>query len=133
MKGFWLTDDELLALRAAHRAERNRRAAYKINAVILLGTGWKLKAVKEALLLDEETLRSYIIKYKNNGVEGLLDTFYQGSSSLLSESQQVLLRETLEDKIYLTSQEVIQYVRDTFSVDYSLSGMRDLLHRLGYE
>lgn len=52
---------------------------------------------------------------------------------MLSENQQILLRETLEDNIYLTSQEFIPYVRDTFSVDYSLSGMRDLLHHLGYE
>lgn len=85
MKDFWLTDDELLALRAAYRAERSRRAAYKINAVILLGTGWKLKEVKEALLLDEETLRSYILKYKNKGVAGLLETRHQGRSCLLSE------------------------------------------------
>ena len=49
-----------VALRSAHRAERNRRAAYKINAVILLGTGWTLAEVSEALLLDDETLRSYV-------------------------------------------------------------------------
>lgn len=133
MRDFWLTDDELLALRAAHKAERNRRSAYKINAVILLGTGWKLKDVKEALLLDEETLRSYILKYRSHGVEGLLETHYQGRTCLLTEDQQTALCEALEDKIYLTSQEVIQYVSDQFSVDYSVSGMRDLLHRLGYE
>jgi len=33
----------------------NASAAYKINAVILLGTGWTLVTVKAALLLDEET------------------------------------------------------------------------------
>jgi transposase len=133
MKNFWLTDNELLELRTAHRAERNRNSAYKINAVILLGTGWKLKAVKEALLLDDATLRSYILKYKSLGIEGLLETHHHGRASLLSEEQQNVLREALEDKIYLTSHEVIQYVSDTFSVNYSVSGMRDLLHRLGYE
>ena len=56
MRNFQLTDHELKELRAAHSAERNRNAAYKINAVILLGTGWKLKNVKAALLLDDETL-----------------------------------------------------------------------------
>ena len=35
MNNFWLTEDELKDLRAAHRAERNRKAAYKINAIIL--------------------------------------------------------------------------------------------------
>ena len=60
MSKFHLTPVQVQELRLAHRAERNRNAAYKINAVILLGTGWKLKAVKEALLLDDETLRSYV-------------------------------------------------------------------------
>ena len=62
MKDFHLSLGQIAGLRAAHRAERNRRAAYKINAVILLGTGWTLKDVKEALLLYDETLRSYVEK-----------------------------------------------------------------------
>ena len=58
MKGFTLTEEELDLLRSAHRdAKRtNANAAYKINAVILLGTGWTLKKAKSALLLDDETL-----------------------------------------------------------------------------
>ncbi len=55
MKDFVLKNDELVVLRAAHKVERNLRGAYKINAVILLDTGWRLKQVKEALLLDDET------------------------------------------------------------------------------
>jgi len=64
MKKFRLSQEQVFELRTAHSAERNRNAAYKINAVILLGTGWKLKDVKQALLLDDETLRSYVEKYQ---------------------------------------------------------------------
>ncbi len=39
MKDFLLKNDDFVVLRAAHKAECNRRAAYKINVVILLGTG----------------------------------------------------------------------------------------------
>jgi len=55
MENFYLNKEDVNELRTAHSAERNRNAAYKINAVILLGTGWKLKDVKKALLLDDET------------------------------------------------------------------------------
>jgi transposase len=135
MKDFWLTEDQLNELREAHRAERNRNAnaAYKINAVILLGTGWTLKVVKEALLLDDETLRSYIEKYNAGGIEALIKTNYQGRNSYLNKKQQEQLCGELETKIYLTTTAIIDYVKDTFSIDYSISGMRDLLHRLGYE
>jgi len=76
MKDFLLTSDELVVLKAAHKAERNLRAAYKMNAVILLGTGWKLKHVKKALLLDDETLRSYVEKYREDGIQKLILTHY---------------------------------------------------------
>ena len=51
----------------------------------------------------------------------------------LSDSQQAKLCEELESKIYLTTHSVIEYVRGNFEVEYTPSGMRDLLHRLGYE
>jgi transposase len=133
MKNFWLTDNQLIELRAAHRAERYRNAAYKINAVILLGTGWKLRQVKEALLLDDETLRSYVEKYKSGGVKKLLETNHQGRSCHIDDSQQEVLCEKLESTIFLTTAAVIDYVEKEFGVHYSPTGMRDLLHRLGYE
>jgi len=76
MKNFHLNKKEVDDLRAAHRAERHRNAAYKINAVILLGTGWTLKNVKKTLLIDDETVRSYVDKYQQSGIEALLQTNY---------------------------------------------------------
>lgn len=74
MKGFNLTDSELSELRIAHRQARasNASTAYKINAVILLGTGWKIKIVMKALLLDDNTLRRYASLYREGGVELLM-------------------------------------------------------------
>nr|MBX2859121.1 IS630 family transposase [Cellvibrionaceae bacterium] len=133
IENFTLTTEQVSALRVAHRAEQNRHAAYKINAVILLGTGWKLKDVKAALLLDDETLRSYVEKYKADGIEGLVSVHFQGRACLLTEEQQEALCLELEHTIFLTAQSVIEYVKITFNVKYSLNGMRALLHRLGYE
>lgn len=135
MKGFTLSSSELEILRSAHRdAKRtNAHAAYKINAVILLGSGWTVKKVKNALLLDDETLRSYIEKYRDGGIRALLETKYKGRESLLSEFQENFLRDELDKNIHLTTQSVIEHVHEQFGVYYSASGMRDLLHRLGYE
>lgn len=52
MNGFYLTPAQLSELRMAHKSECYKRSVYKINAVILLGSGWKLKEVREALLLE---------------------------------------------------------------------------------
>jgi len=101
--------------------------------VILLGTGWKLKQVKKALLLDDETLRSYVEKYREGGIQKLIFTNHKGAQSQLDEKQIEQLREELETSIYLTTHSVIEYTKNTFNTLYSLSGMRDLLHRIGYE
>lgn len=133
MKGFELTDKEIIELRKAHKAERHRHAAYKINAVILLGTGWNLADVHAALLIDDETLRSYVTKYKLGGLQMLIATHYHGRSCLLSEDQLTELKAELETTIYLTTHAVIEFVKRTCNVAYTASGMRDLLHREGYE
>lgn len=133
MRTFQLTDQQLQVLRIAHRQERNRNAAYRINAIILLGSGWTLKQVSEALLLDDETLRYWVEKYRSGGIEGLIKTHHKGRSSRLSISQEQALCEELENTIYLTTSAVIAWIEQAFSVQYTQSGTRDLLHRLGYE
>jgi len=110
MQGFYLTPDQLSELRIAHKSESYKHSAYKINAIILLGTGWKLKEVKEALLLDEETLRDYIKRYQSGGIEGLISTYYQGSESRLTIEESQLLCDELDNQVYLSTQAVIAYV-----------------------
>jgi Transposase and inactivated derivatives len=132
MINFLLTTEQTEMLRAAHKAERNRNAAYKINAVILLGTGWLLKDVKAALLLDEETLRHYVAKFEAGGIDTLLKTNYAGKSANLDTKQLKKLCKELDSNIHLTTASIIQYVVREFDIEYTTSGMRDLLHRQGY-
>ncbi len=63
----------------------------------------------------------------------MIKTNYQGRMCHLSDAQQAKLCEELETKIYLTAHAVIEYVRESFGVEYTPSGLRNLLHRLGYE
>lgn len=135
MKGFTLSTTELEILRTAHKLAKrtNANAAYRINAVILLGTNWTLKKVKKALLLDEDTLSSYVKKYQEEGVDGLLETKHSGRSTNLNCEQLTCLCEELNNTIHLTTYSVIEYVKENYNIKYSVSGMRDLLHRLGYE
>ena len=133
MKGFKLSEKELSDLKAAHRSEKDKKAAYKINSVILLGTGWTLLDVKSALLIDDETLRSYVSKYKENGISGLIKTNYTGRICNLSDDELKILIHELDSNIHLNTQSVIKFVSSRFNKKYTMSGMRDLLHRIGYE
>jgi len=63
------------------------REAYRINAVILLGDGWKAAEVADALLIDPDTVRDYFKRYKKTGIDGLLRMSYVGSEALLNDTQ----------------------------------------------
>lgn len=133
MKGFELGKAELTALRLAHKSEHYRRSADKIKCVVLLGSGWTLEEVKDALLLDEETLRSYVRKYQEGGLPALLKVEFKGSEPQLSIAEVEQLCKALDTQIFLTTQSIIDHVKSKFTISYSQSGMRDLLHRLNYE
>jgi len=135
MKGFQLTEEELQELRAAHRSainSKNTKSAYKINAVILLGTCWNTDEVAEALLLDDETLRNYVKKYKIGGFKSLVETFHLGGFSKLSAHQISELSIELEGKIYVNTKDICFYVQQRFGITYTISGITDLLHRMDY-
>jgi transposase len=74
MKDFHLSDKEIAELRVAHRRCGDKRAAYRLNAVILLGSGWSAKEVSVALLIDEGTLRGYIKRFRRAGLSGCSKT-----------------------------------------------------------
>ena len=133
MQGFTLTTDELNELRRAHRQTKNKRAADRIKAVYSLAVGHNVAQVASILMIDEETLRNYRDRYQSGGVKALVKDNYKGSACRLSTSEIELLKSELESHIHLTTQSVINYVEKTFNVNYTQSGMRDLLHRIGYE
>jgi transposase len=132
MKDFELSPEEITALRVAHKKEGLKSKAYRINAVILLGSGWTLKQVAEALLLNEHTLSYYIKKYKEGGFSNLLKTLHQGSKPLLNEAQILKLYEELDRTTHLTTLSVRAFIEASFGIQYSQSGMTNLLKQLGF-
>jgi len=132
MDGFRLTTEEVRLLRSLHRRCRDRHLADRIKAVVLLGTSWTVVDTAEALLLDEDTVRSYRQAYQQGGTDLLLTVRYQGSDPKLSPDQIRELDQHLSATTYLRAQEVVAYVQETFGVVYTVAGMTDLLKRLDY-
>lgn len=134
MQNFILTPEQQAMLRIEHKRAKKESAslAYRINAILLLGTGWTLEQVSNALLLDIETLRSYVQKFEEGGVKKLLEKNYGGKQKFLTHEQINKLVSHLESNLYRTTHEVILYVKKEFNVHYSRSGMTKLLHVLGF-
>jgi transposase len=129
---FRLTDKQLSSLRALHKKQRDRMKADRVKAVVLLGSGWSVADVAQALLIDETTVRNWYDKYQAGGTDALLVLNYQGKAPSLTEQQQAELAKHLDEKTYLTSNEIRHYIKKRYRVEYSPSGVKELLHRLNF-
>ena len=132
MTDFILSEEEISTLRRAHRTAKRKRDAYRINAIVLLGTGWTIREVAEALFLDDETIRNYLNRYKRGKINTLLNDDYKGYSGKLSKAEKESLDKHLDQNTYLRTQDIVSYVFKEYKVEYSISGMNDLLHKFGY-
>jgi transposase len=132
MNEFILTPEEEIALRAAHKSLKDKRCAYRLHAVILIGTGWTYKDAAAVLFLDDETLRNYVRCYQSGGIDALIANNYKGSSTKLSTEQLNDLDCHLQTSAYLTVESIVAYVEQAYGIVYSVSGMTDLLHRLNF-
>ena len=116
MKNFELTPVQIQELKRAHRSAQYARIAYRFNALILLGTGWTLKQVSEALLLDEETLRHYVNRYTRIGIEALSKDDHKGKACSLIDDQIEQLKLFMDQHICLSSAEPIHFVQENFEI-----------------
>jgi len=73
MEDFRLTESQLATLKALHRTQRKRQLADRVKAIVLLGSGWSVAHIAQALLVDEKTIRLWHEKYQRGGEN---DPFY---------------------------------------------------------
>jgi transposase len=132
MTWFTLSQEEKDSLKASHRVTKKKREADRIKAIIFLGTGWTVREVSESLLLYEETIRNYLKRYKKGRLKALLKDNHKGYVGKLSKSDTEQLDRHLNENTYLKIQDIVSYVAKQFKVKYSVSGLTELLHRLGY-
>jgi DNA-binding transcriptional ArsR family regulator len=64
---YHLTDKELADLEFEHRHAFDKRYADRVKAVYLLGKGWPVTKIAQALLIDRETVRNHFKRYRKGG------------------------------------------------------------------
>lgn len=133
MKGF-LSDQQKIELQQAHRKAKqmhDANKADKIKAILMLDDGYAYDQIAKALLLDDATIRRYVQRYQQNGIDAL-DDAYQGGTSYLSTEQKASLKAHLQSMIYRRAKDIVDYVKKHFNVTYTPKGIVPLLHELGF-
>jgi transposase len=123
------------------RTKFHERQRY--HALILVTQGYKYDEVSRILLLTEEAIRQWVMRYESHGLEGLQNHPSWGgehgqrclNTEQLAELQQFLQHEAMPGTQVgsgWTGKAMRQRVRERFGVSYSKSGVRKLLHLIGW-
>ncbi len=125
----FLSDEERAQLKAQHKRERDKRIADRIKTVLLCDKGWSIPAIAEALFLSDDAVREHLFEYRESKK---LKPESGGSVEKLSVEQSVQLEEHLRSHTYLYVKDITAYVQTTWSVAYTVPGMRNWLQRHGF-
>lgn len=127
-----LNDTQVTELKLAHKQTRDKRLADRIKAVLYLHYGFSYDEIAKLLLFDDVTIRRYAKQYKEKGIDGLLEYRYKGGKSKLTTVEQKELEAYLVSHTLTTSQQVREYIQQTYGKAYTLIGVTKLLHRMGF-
>lgn len=130
---FKLSAEEFKELRKIQKKPSLHPRRYKkVTVLIMLHQQHSVSVIEAALGLDDNTIRRYVKGYQNNGLKKYLESGYIPYCGRLSEEQEILLSNHLEEFMYLKAEQICQYVAAEFGISYTVSGMTALLHKLGF-
>jgi len=127
----FLTPSERSELRALARDGRSEgRIVRRANAIVLLDKGWSCEEVAEALLIDDDSVRSWHKLYGAHGITGLVVFNYHGSQSHLTSAQEAALFDWVRVSLPHKTRMIGAWISRTCGIEYSHAGLIVLLHRL---
>jgi transposase len=128
-----LSTEEIKELQRIQKKDRfHRRRFIKATVLLMLHQGLSMEAIQMSLTLDDNTIGRYVKAFQQKGLKRYMEDGYVPYSGKLTEEQEQSLATHLDENLYIDAKAICDYVAQVFKVKYTISGMRDLLHRLGF-
>ena len=122
-----------------YQTESNPRLARRIHGVYLASTGRTCMQISSITGAGRRTVQKWVRRYNTKGIEGLQDQPRPGQPTKLPRALEDIFCHRLEagpleqdGASILNGPAIRQLLEREFGVVYSLRGVYDLLHRLGY-
>jgi transposase len=109
----------------------DKRIANRLSAVLWVADGRTQHEVAELLGVTARAVRKWLHRFRTRGLDALCTLDCQGDPGKLRPAQVERLKQEIATGRFLSAQQICDWVAETFRVNYSARGMRDLLHRSG--
>jgi transposase len=130
-EAFRLSKKERKQMEKRRQQGGDHRVVRRLCALLWLDEGRTQEEVAGLLGTTSRIVRDWINLYRKGGLEKVCDLGYRGRSCNLNDEQIEALREEIKAGRFRAAKEVRQWLQDELGVTYSLSGVKELLRRLG--
>jgi transposase len=131
MKPIVLNREQRREIERRRKETLDRRVYQRLTAVLTIAQGKSREEVAHLLGIGLSQLGEWLRIYRNKGLDALCSLHYKGDPGNLTAAQVDQLKEKVSTGCFRNSEQIRQWLVDTFSVSYTPSGVKDLLRRIG--
>src|SRR3954466_1245415 len=131
MKTIRLTPRQREDISERRRQAPNRRIYQRLSAVLWSDQGRTREEIADLLGVSTRQVGQWFRIFRNKGLDQLCTLHYQGDPGRLGPAQVGRLKQEIAKGVFQNAGQVRTWVEATFGVTYSVSGLKDLLRRIG--
>jgi len=131
--------DDLEQLRQRSRQQRDAKQRDRYRAVVLALEGRSAPEIAQTLARSRRFVQLWVYAYRDRGLDAIVPKRQSGCPSKLPVAQQQSFKDRLlagpteaDGVCTLRAKDIRRILQNEFGVQYSLAGVYDLLHRLGF-
>jgi transposase len=131
MKPIVLTSEQQKEIERRRKATLDRRVYQRLTAVLAVAAGKTRADVADLLGMGLSQLSDWLRIFRNKGLDALCEIHNKGDPGNLTAQQIEQLKAKVSTGCFRNSDQIRDWIQSTFSVQYSSSGVKDLLKRIG--
>lgn len=131
MKTIRLTAQQREEITERRQQAQDRRIYQRLSAVLWSDAGRTREEVAELSGVSTRQVGQWLRIFRNKGLEELCTLRYRGDPGRLSPARVARLKAEIARGVFHNAEQVRMWIEETFGVSYSMTGVKDLLRRIG--
>jgi transposase len=131
MKLIVLTAEQRREIERRRKETLDRRVYQRLTAVLAVAADKTREEVADLLGVSLSQLGEWLRVFRNEGLDALCEIHNKGDPGQLNPKQVAQLKEQVSTGCFRNSDQIRDWIKSTFTVSYSSSGVKDLLKRIG--
>src|SRR3954453_18313024 len=131
MKTIHLTVRQREEISDRRRQAPDRRIFQRLSAVLWSDDGRSREEIARLVGVSTRQVGQWLRIFRNKGLDELSTLHYQGDPGRLGPAQVGRLKQEIKKGAFHNAEQVRTWVEDILGVTYSISGLKDLLRRIG--